>query len=395
MAVDASREFPAVVHSADDRVIGWSPDGRHLLFTSDRTGANAIWAVRYGNGRTDGAPELLKSDIGADSYPLGLTKSGTLMLYKNISSRDIKVAPIDLDAGKVGQTIHFARGYLPAPQDPHWSPDGKFLVYQSRGNSDRLAIRSVETGDVRRASGSLRYGRDPRWSPDGKSLILGGRDSKGRDGVFLIDIDKNSVTTVFNTPRFDADPRWGRDASKFYYKDVTQPDRIVERDLTSGKEREVVRGAPVRNFEVSPDGQSLAIQTQLDTASQSVALLLVTIADGATRNLVRIGASEWLHQQHTMAWTPDSRHLLFVKRAAATAALWAVDVATGQLRRFDTSGADAAEALLVQDYNFLDGGFSLSPDGRQIAFLMGKSAAEVWALENFLPPQRPVQTARK
>jgi virginiamycin B lyase len=28
---------------------------------------------------------------------------------------------------------------------------------------------------------------------------------------------------------------------------------------------------------------------------------------------------------------------------------------------------------------------SLSPDGRRIAFLMRKTAAEVWALENFLP----------
>ena len=33
----------------------------------------------------------------------------------------------------------------------------------------------------------------------------------------------------------------------------------------------------------------------------------------------------------------------------------------------------------------LDRGFSLSPDGRHVAFLMGKSAAEVWALENILP----------
>ncbi len=30
-------------------------------------------------------------------------------------------------------------------------------------------------------------------------------------------------------------------------------------------------------------------------------------------------------------------------------------------------------------------GFSVSPDGRSIAFQVGKSADEVWALENFLP----------
>jgi hypothetical protein len=30
-------------------------------------------------------------------------------------------------------------------------------------------------------------------------------------------------------------------------------------------------------------------------------------------------------------------------------------------------------------------GFSLSPDGRSIAFAMGKAVSEIWALENFLP----------
>ena len=30
-------------------------------------------------------------------------------------------------------------------------------------------------------------------------------------------------------------------------------------------------------------------------------------------------------------------------------------------------------------------GFSLAPDGKRIAFLMGKFSAEIWALENFVP----------
>lgn len=48
-------------------------------------------------------------------------------------------------------------------------------------------------------------------------------------------------------------------------------------------------------------------------------------------------------------------------------------------------------SLLAQRLVALDEGFSLSPDGRPIAFLSGKSAAEVWALENFLPPALTVR----
>jgi hypothetical protein len=30
-------------------------------------------------------------------------------------------------------------------------------------------------------------------------------------------------------------------------------------------------------------------------------------------------------------------------------------------------------------------GFSVSPDGQRLAFVMGKTETEMWALENFLP----------
>jgi hypothetical protein len=32
-----------------------------------------------------------------------------------------------------------------------------------------------------------------------------------------------------------------------------------------------------------------------------------------------------------------------------------------------------------------DHGFSLSPDGRKLAMVIGERTSEVWALENFLP----------
>ena len=35
LALDGSRETPCVVYNADDLVVGWSPDGKHLLFSSD------------------------------------------------------------------------------------------------------------------------------------------------------------------------------------------------------------------------------------------------------------------------------------------------------------------------------------------------------------------------
>ena len=405
MAVDGSREVPAVVHMADDLVVAWSPDGRYLLFSSDRTGSNALWAVSVADGRPQGSPELLKSDIGAASYPLGLTNSGALFVYKNIGSRDVKIASLDLKAGTVGPTAPFSQGFLAEPQDPHWSPDGKYLVYQTRGGQDRLAIRSIDTGEARRIPRKLLYARDPRWSPDGKSLIVGGRDGKGRDGVFQVDVQSGEFTPIVYGSRLGSEPRWSADGTKIYYRDFVTPGRVLERDLRSGSEREVFRHALLQNIEVSPDGRTLAVQTtidpsshaglSLDPPSRAGLLLVVSIADGASRELLR--SAEQDARVHTMAWTPDSRAIVIARKIAGRPELWSVSVDSGQSRGFDVDGSDWAQTMSVQgETNNLDGGFSLSPDGRHIAFLTGKSGAEIWALENFLPAaSTPRQSSKK
>ena len=384
MSVDGSGEAAVVVDAADDRMVGWSPDGKHLLFASDRTGSNALWAVPVANGRPQGRADLLKADFGVGSYPLGLTKTGALFVYKGFSTLDVKIAPIDLAAGKlVGPPMHFSQGYLPGPQNPNWSPDGKSLVYQiQNGVGGAVAIRSIENGQVQRLPGKLPYGRGPQFSPDGTSLILGGRDGKGRDGIFRTDVKTGETVPILYVSRLGTQPRWSADGSKMYYEDFEGSGRIVERGLSSGLEREMFRRPLIEDAQLSPDGRLLAVKTGIDPTSQSAIIHLVSIADASARELVRIPSQEHLPQAHTFAWAPDSKSILLAKKATDRAELWSVDVATGRSRKFDIDTRDWTLTAFIHNLN---GGFSLSPDGRHIAFLMGKSTVEVWAMENFLP----------
>jgi len=383
LAVDGSREVRAVADAADDRIAGWSPDGKYLLFSSTRTGARSLWALPVSGGRPQGRPELVKTDIGA-SFSLGVGNSGALYLHKTVSSRDVKVARIDLDTGTlIGQPVHFSQGLLPAPMSPQWSPDGRFLAYQVRGDEEGAAIRSVETGEVRRMR-NIQYMPDPRWSPDGRSLISGMEDSKGRSGIFRVDAQTGASSVIVYTDNIGTLPRWSADGTKIYYV-IKRPfsvdeRQIRERDLQTGTERDVFSHRWLGYFEVSPDGHSLAVQIRLDPASQTTSVMLVPLAEGEPRILARVSGAQSVLNARTMAWTPDSRALLTARKSGTVVELWLVDVESARGRKLDI---DVREWALGEDGG-PSGGFSLSPDGKSIAFLMGKSGAEVWALENFL-----------
>jgi Tol biopolymer transport system component len=176
IAVDGSQDTPVLVNTANEVVMGWSPDGRHLLFASDRTGAVGLWALSVANGKAATAPKLLKPDIGKAS-PLGLTASGALHFFKNTSTKSLQVAPIDLATGMLLAVpvvqAYDSRGYA-------WSPDGKFLANVSRSDKvNILSIRSEETGQVRQLPQSVTYMSAPHWSPDSRWLLAGARDLKG------------------------------------------------------------------------------------------------------------------------------------------------------------------------------------------------------------------------
>jgi Tol biopolymer transport system component len=230
-----------------------------------------------------------------------------------------------------------------------------------------LAIRAVDTGAARQLPQRLLYAQDPRWSPDGRSLVAGGRDVKGRDGVYRMDIATGEVTPVVHLSGLGASPRWSADGRRIYYRIGPE---IRERDLGTGAERPLAKIPPSQGWEVSPDGRHLAILTRADQATQSSAVLTVSLPGGIVREVARVPTDSFPNRP---SWTPDSRSLLTARGAGDRRELWLLDVETGRSRKLDVDISDWVA------------GFSLSPDGRSIAFLTGSDVPEIWAIEHAMP----------
>jgi Tol biopolymer transport system component len=380
LAVDASREVPLVVHAANDVPLGWSPDGTRLVFRSDRTGSDAVWAMPVRNGVT-GAPELLKTDVGR-IFSLGITTSGTLYVYKKVGNRDVRVAPVNLTTGRMGDMVEFQTGYQSNPRTPEWSPDGKSLAY-SACNGDCMVIRSIETGEARRLPRTtLLYFREPRWAPDGRSLVAVGRDDKGRDGIFSIDVRTGAAVRLMDLARLGASPQWSPDGTKLYYsKRGVGGAGFFERDMAAQADRIVsTLDGLHEDITLSPNGEFLAAR-RLDPVTKVWTLLLVPVRGGEPSELLRLAADERFGGMRTIVWTPDGRALLVTKTRPGDSQLLLVPVNGEPARRVDID----ANIWVRGGHGYLDTGFSVTPDGRTLAFLTGKDTAEIWAIENFLP----------
>jgi Tol biopolymer transport system component len=371
--VDGNGKAQAVVRDVRS-VVGWSPEGTRLLFMSDRAGTGGLWALPFADGKVQEPPELLKSDIGP-SLPLGVTVSGALYVYKHISSRDIAIAPIDLEAGRLlGPPVSFTKGFIEDAAFPNWSPDGKFLAYPVPCDNGCFAIRSVATGQVRRVAPTLAQAYAPSWSPDGRSLLARGKDANGRQGIFQIDVATGVATAVVLA---DASimAQWAPTGKKVYYR-LSNRGLIVERDLVSGAERDVYAGEAGI---LSPDGQYFSVAST-NASTKVSSLQLIPVAGGQPREFLRLTQPEALGGRQT--WTPDSRAVMFDKNTGSHMELWLAPISGGQPRKLDIDPDVWLKGSVPQTGQL---GFTLSPDGRNIAVYTGTTVSEVWALENFLP----------
>jgi hypothetical protein len=109
--------------------------------------------------------------------------------------------------------------------------------------------------------------------------------------------------------------------------------------------------------------------------------LLIVPTDGSpTRELFRLVPPDKFGAWRTHVWTADSTAVVAALQRAGRREMWLLPLA-GEPRKLDVDSS----SWMAGAVDSTDQGFSLSPDGRRIAFVIGTSKAEVWALENVLP----------
>jgi Tol biopolymer transport system component len=233
---DIARETLARVtfDTALDRFPVWTPDGRRLIFNSDRTGA-----VNMFSQIVDGAAPDRLTDGAKPQVPTSVSPDGTRLVFAEGDVRDLMMLTLDAQ--------HRVQPLVQTPyteQNGVISPDGRWMAYDSNeSGSFQVYVRPFP--DV--ASGhwqvSMDGGAQPVWSRDSRELF------------YL------SAAGPLMGVHVDRGPSWS----------MSTPSTILAKSYVRGNT------AAAATYDVSPDGRRFLMIKQVAGSAQTVPPTLIVV----------------------------------------------------------------------------------------------------------------------
>ncbi len=376
------------IHAATDGTPFYSPDGKQLYFTSNRTGRTQIFVMPTAGG----AAKQITFDSNRKSI-LGVTPNGKSLVISQATDRGWhysesgRVFLLDLEGNKPKQMLFDA-----GVRDAALSPDGtKVLFVRGRSNWNRKGYKGPQAAQLwladlssekvtltRLCKDRERFQNvahmDPIWAADGKSYYF----TSDPDGVFNIyhrSLGSEEVRQVTNAASDGVDdgvafPSLSQNGNTLLMRrgfDLVKCDPKTGKletiklfasgdSVTSPIERKRQTRATTVAF--SPDGKQMAFVSGED----------IYVMDRVLKEPVQV--TNTAHPETSLLFSSDGSRLFFVTDSGGEVDVWE---ATHEQKDGIWWLAKEFKLRQVTDDRDVEARLSLSPNGSHIAYTKGSN----------------------
>ena len=198
--------------------LAWVPDGKHLLFISDRSENPHAWRIA-----ASGGTPTLEESVPSGILHLDISRSTSQLAFTyHITDSLIKVAslpPSPWESRKVAPLPpHCVINSSQGDHTARFSPDGSKVVYVSdqSGGEEIWKAKADGSKPVRITFFEELGVGSPRWSPDGKWIAFDRRSFRHAD-IYLMREDGSGLQQLTFDPLSDTMPTWSPDGEWVYF----------------------------------------------------------------------------------------------------------------------------------------------------------------------------------
>jgi Tol biopolymer transport system component len=283
----------------------WSPDGRYLYYSSDRSGTPNIWRVPIdeASGEVRGTPEAINAPSESSSF-MSFSADGRRMIYATDDGRS-NLEKIGFDPerqavqGELSAVTEGSRSIFAGEA----SPDGRWIAFQVTQPRDDLFVIQPDGSGLRQLTDDDAKDRLPRWSPDGSSILFYSNRS-GRYGAWTIRPDGSGLeplTVDTDEPLYN--PLWSPDGKRIIFNLGFKSTALLELTDLRRRPKPLLLPRDIQVFNAtswSPDGRLLA--GELPTPGIAV----YSLDTGRLERMTESGSGP--------VWLADGRTLLYLER---------------------------------------------------------------------------------